>query len=156
MFKPPEAMISSSEAKRMFKQCMLQLGVLGRGELTEHLGYFIEEMKSHEEYLRLEVDAAKEAYGAEIAEEKANISRWKKHLAKAKSPEDVEEAMDEISASEEELANLLRHVDGAKEELAIFKDDKREFLVRYLNIKLHGKAHPVVDPDLQKQNELMT
>jgi hypothetical protein len=97
MVGPRDIKITTAAAKKLFRNYMLNTGQLDKDEIAEHVGYFADEMRSHEELLRGEVQ------------------RWQ---------------------SEKEFfepSDFAFHVKRDKDAYKAFKEDKRAFLVEYIN-----------------------
>ncbi|ABA90286.1 hypothetical protein Pcar_3051 [Syntrophotalea carbinolica DSM 2380] len=128
MITPVGEPVNTSEAKRIFKQFMKEIGYLEKDELTEHAGYLSEEIKDHEQGLREECLDKKE----EIAEAKRLLKELKSNLKKAEG-EEKEDIECEIEDIEDDLEDFVKELEQAAEALAKFKKDKREFLIEYIN-----------------------
>ena len=125
--------ISTTGAKAIFKQRMLDIGYLGKDELNEHVVCLSNEIKGHEQYLKDEVTNTKE----EIQEAKNELANLKKKLTTCHDDE-KEEIEDGIKLLEGELVIAAVDMEKATNNLAEFKKDKRAFLVDYINTQIHG------------------
>jgi chromosome segregation ATPase len=144
MLQPVDAPISTAEAKRIFKDWMVKIGhfsnkdKLDKMELSEHVGYFVEEMKQHEEALKFDIDDEKESVAESIREEKEEIRDLKKELAKCKDQTERENIDEQIAHCERAITNYQESLAVRVKELADFKADRRPFLVDYINTQVHG------------------
>lgn len=144
MLQPVDAPISTAEAKRIFKEWMLKIGHLSikdkldKMELSDHVGYFVEELKQHEESLKLDIDDEKESVADSVKEEKEEIRDLKKELAKCKEQAERQHIEEEIAHCERAIANYQDSLAARVKELADFKADRRAFLVDYINTQVHG------------------
>ncbi len=144
MLQPVDAAISTAEAKRIFKEWMLKIGHLSnkdkldKMELSDHVGYFVEDMKQQEESLKFEIDDEKESIAESIKEEKEEIRDLKKDLAKCKDPTERESIEAQIADCERAIANYQESLAERVKALADFKADRRAFLVEYINTQVHG------------------
>lgn len=144
MLQPVDAPISTAEAKRIFKEWMVNIGHLSnkdnidKMELSDHVGYFVEDMKQHEEALKFDIDDEKEAVAESIREEKEEIRDLKKELAKCKDHTQRENIEGQIAHCERAIANYQESLAVRVKELADFKADRRAFLVDYINTQVHG------------------
>lgn len=104
-------------------------------ELSDHVGYFVEEMKQHEESLKFDIDDEKESVGESIKEE---IRDLKKELAKCIDPAERENIEAQIADREHAIANCQESLADRFKVLVDFKADRRAFLVEYINTQVHG------------------
>jgi ribosomal protein L29 len=144
MLQPVDARISTAEAKRLFKEWMVKIGYLSnkdkldKMELTNHVGYFVEEMKQYEEALKFDIDDEKESAAESIKEEKEEIRGLKKELAKCRGQAEMDNIREQISHCDRAIENYKESLAVRVKELADFKVDKRAFLVDYINTQVHG------------------
>jgi len=144
MLQPVDAPISTAEAKRIFKEWMVKIGHLSnkdkldKMELSDHVGYFVEDMKQHEEALKFDIDDEKESVAESIKEEKEEIRVLKKELAKCKDQAERENIEGQVAHCERAIANYQESLAMRVKELADFKADRRAFLVEYINTQVHG------------------
>lgn len=138
MILPLEQPLSTKGAISIYRKHMLAIGYLEKSELTEFVSSLKEEIGEQEEFLKDEVRAAKEALaevkggaGPEIRRIKKLRSKTKDIDEKTDYSRDLEEVEAEIYAAQKDLA-------AAAEYLAIFKKDKRQFLINYINSEVHG------------------
>ena len=128
MIKPEDQLITTTEAKRIFKEFMKRIGYLEKDELSLHASYLSDEIKDHQEGLKDECVSKKE----EIKYEKASLKKFQAQLKKV-TGEDEEDVLFEIECAEDNLKLLSVELEEATEKLANFKKDKRAFLVEYIN-----------------------
>jgi len=144
MLQPVDEPISAAEAKRIFKEWMVKIGHLSnkdkldKMELTDHVGYFVEEMKQHEEALKFDINDEKESVAASIKEEKDEIRTLKKDFAKCKDEAERENIEGQIAHCERAIENYQASLAARVKELADFKADRRAFLIDYINTQVHG------------------
>lgn len=144
MLQPVDAPISTLEAKKIFKEWMVKIGHLSnkdkldKMELSDHVEYFVEEMKQHEEALKFDIDDEKESVAESIKEEKEEIHNLKKDLSKCKDPGEREAIEAQIAQCERAIANYQESLAVRVKGLADFKADRRSFLVEYINTQVHG------------------
>jgi hypothetical protein len=133
MIEPRDAKITTALAKKIFRMYMTETGYLHREELSEHTSYFADEIRQHEELLKEEVRSAKESFGEEVSELRREITATRKILATAREPEIKEELEADLAAAEEELQQTSKYILKAEADLQSFKEDKRQFVVDYIN-----------------------
>lgn len=138
MLQPVDAPITTAEAKRVFKEWMVQIGHLDKQEVGDHVKYFADAMKEHEGDLKMEADHEKELAKDEFAEEKEYLKEAKRELAKCNDEARKAELQAEIKDSEEMIARMTASLAEHDKALDAFKKDKREFLVNYINEQVHG------------------
>lgn len=83
--------------------------------------------------LREEVRSARESFGEEVAELRRELAALKRKLQRVSSPAEEGEMASEIEEAEEELRSTNKYIVKAEAELAAFKEDKRVFVVDYIN-----------------------
>lgn len=113
--------ISTTDAKRLFKKYMLDIGYLEKDEATEHAEYFADAMKEQLTALQDDINDAKEALAE--AKKEANdfegLTKEEVIQAKADIPQFIEWEQGELTKAQAALDK--------------FKADKREFLIEYIN-----------------------
>lgn len=141
MLQPVDNKITTQEAKRIFKEWMLKIGYLDKQEVGDHVGYFADEMREHEQGLREDVQQAKADLAEEIKLVKEDIKGLKAQLKSCK-PEEKPGLEAELEDSEKELLELTSkpYEDLVRAEKALedFKADMRDMLVKYINQQVHG------------------
>ncbi len=113
--------IGTAEAKKLYKQFMVDIGYLEKDEATEYAGAFADAMNEHLEYLQADVRDAKEA----LAEAKKEANDFE-----GLTKEEIIEAKADIPQFIEWEQNELTNAQAA---LAKFKTDKRDFMIEYIN-----------------------
>lgn len=143
MILPVDTLISTSEAKRLFKVWMIKIGYYSASDkddkdlLDEHTAMFADEIKQHELVLRDEVKTISETDLEIIGELKDKIRSLRKKQI-ISSVEIYAELQDAINAYEEQLELFSWPLKKAMKVVNRFKKDKREFLVDYINWQVHG------------------
>lgn len=143
MLQPVDQPITTALAKQLFKEWMLKIGYLDKQEVSLHVGYFADEMRSYEENLKEELSEGKKNLAFETKESQEEIKRIKKALVNCK--DDVKKAglEDELADAEDELRLYAMGPEGdivkAQDLLDAFKADKRAFLIEYVNGQVHGQ-----------------
>ena len=112
---------------------MLATKFLDKEEVADHVGYFADELKSHEEFLKEEFARAKEDFGPDVAEVKSEIRKLEREMAKSTDPAKTAELEAELIDAKNDLVKQNKYVERAEREYREFKEDKRAFLVVYIN-----------------------
>lgn len=130
---PTDAKINLAAAKKIFRQWMLMTGQLDEFELPDQLRYFVDAVKEEESFLKSEVEAAKQEIQKEMNELKAKIRNIERDLQKESdaAPRAALQFDLEIAIGEKE--ELLEHVEEHRAAYLAFKEDKRLFLIEYIN-----------------------
>lgn len=137
MLEPADAPITTANAKKLFKQWMLLIAYLDKQEVGDHVRYFADDMKEEESQLKSALKDAKEQFKDQIADSKSEVAELRKDIKKAK-PDEIEE-LEEALAEAEEVARYIKlDIEAAEKQLANFQEDKRAFLVQYINQQVHG------------------
>ncbi len=134
MITPTDKLITTAEAKKLFKQCMKEIGCLARDELSEHANYLGEEIKQDEQYLKDEWTEKK----GEVSRITPRLKELKKKLSSCADPKKKEWIEGEIEDVKEELDFATKELEKAAKEFTAFKNDKRSYLVEYINRQVHG------------------
>lgn len=134
MFSPSDKPISTADAKRLFKQYMKDIGFLAREELSDHAGYLADEIKQDEEYLKGEWLEKKN----EVSRITTRIKELKKKIPGCTDPTKKELIEGEIEDLKEELEFATKDLEKAAQEYTTLKNDKRAYLVDYINRQVHG------------------
>lgn len=139
MLQPADAPISLTDAKRIFGEWMLKIGHLSdKEEASEHVIYLVEAISERADELKEEYVSQKEIASETLRDLRLELSDLKKGLKLASSEEEKCEFHDAISNVEREIASPNSAINAAAEALAAFKNDKRAFLVDYINTQVHG------------------
>ncbi len=136
MIQPVGQPLTLTDAKAVFRAYTLQVGVLEKDEVALHVGYMVDEIKSHEESLKEDAQQFKEAM-REAADE---VKEAKRELAKAKSEQEKADSQSDLEEAEFNLQAAKQDFEEAAQALAAFKADKREFLIEYVNQQFQGDA----------------
>jgi hypothetical protein len=123
--------ITKTQAVTVFKQYMQAVGYLDKDELVEHAGYFLDEMAMHEECLIQ--DAVSEL--DDLKEQLKALRSQRKGETDAETKADLD---DEISSIKDDIQSAELSNKPAKDALAAFKKDKRQFLIDYVNHQVQG------------------
>jgi hypothetical protein len=120
-------------AKKVFRQWMLLTGHLDEFDLPDHLRYFVDAVKEEELFLKGEFDDAKQEVEEELRMLKAQIKNIERALQKeCDTSRRLALQLDlEIAVGENE--ELLEHVEERRATYLAFKEDKRLFLIEYIN-----------------------
>ena len=124
--------ITKAQAVKLFKQYMLAVGYLEKDEVVEHANDFAQEMTEHEECL--EHDAVDDL--ASLKEQLADL----KAQRKGETDADTKEELDEQILSTKDDIEADKHINQpARDALAAFKKDKRQFLIDYVNLQVQNR-----------------
>lgn len=134
MITPLDKPISVSRAVQIYKKYMLKVGYLEKDDISDFVRSLKEDMAEHEEELKFDVKNGKE----QVAEAKAEVKRAKKQLKKCKDDDDREYAQEELDSVTAELDAETEMYEKGLEALSLFKKDKRQFLLNYINHEIHG------------------
>ncbi len=134
MITPLDKPISTARAVQIYKKYMLKVGYMGKSDVSDYVRSLKEDMDEREEELKYETKYAKE----QITEAKSEVKSAKKQLSKCKDDDDREYAQEELDTATVELEEEVARYEGFVAELALFKKDKRDFLLNYINCELHG------------------
>lgn len=145
MLQPVNNPITTVEAKRIFKEWMLKIGYLDKQEVGDHVGYFADEMRNHEQNLKEELAQAKDECAQELRGTKDEIKELKAELKICKNLEERAKLEADLADFEKELAEhtaqpFYYFFTKAESALANFKADKRAFLVEYINQQTQSKT----------------
>ena len=134
MITPLGKSVSTSRAVQVYKKYMLRVGYLEKEDISDFVRSLKEDMAEREEDLKNEIKSAKE----QVAETKAEVKSLKKHLSKCKDDDDREYVQEELDIAAAELLGDTTAYEQLATELTLFKKDKREFLLGYINSEIHG------------------
>lgn len=140
MFTPSDAKISFAEAKKLFRKYMLQIGYLDKQEVGDHVGYFADEMRQNEQYLKDELASKKadDFTNSEVAEYRRVIKALRRDIEKCTDAVEKASLESQVAKSEAELRDMVRYVVQAEADLRAFQEDKRAFLIEYINRQIQG------------------
>ena len=134
MIPPLDKPVSTTRAVQVYKKFMLKVGYLDKSDISDFVRSLKEAMAEREEDLKFEIKNAKE----QVAEAKAEVKSLKKQLSKCKDDDDREYAKEELDSATVELGEEVTSYEKFVAELTLFKKDKREFLINYINSEIHG------------------
>jgi chromosome segregation ATPase len=128
----PDQPINSSDAKRLYKDFMFQIGRLDKDELSMHAEYLSDEIKETTENYKIDISEFQD----EIKDLKSEINELKNKLKSCPSNDEKETIQDEIGYIEEDIRYNEDEILKIKNEFSDFKADKRKFLINYINSEL--------------------
>jgi vacuolar-type H+-ATPase subunit I/STV1 len=134
MITPVDKPISINRAVQVYKKYMLRIGYLEKSDLSDFVRSLKEEMAAREEELKYEITNAKEL----IKEAKAEVKSLTKQLSRCKDDDDREYVQEELDTVVDELNQETVGCEKLIDELAMFKKDKRMFLLNFINSEIHG------------------
>lgn len=134
MIVPVDKPISTSRAVQVYKRHMLKVGYLDKSDIADFVRSLKEDIAEREDDLKFEIKNAKEL----VAEAKSEVKSLKKQLSKCRDDDDREYAREELATATAELEEETSHYEKLTAELTLFKKDKREFLLNYINSEIHG------------------
>ena len=135
MISPADKPVSTSRALQIYKKYMLKVGYLEKADVSDYLRSLKEDMVECAEDLKYEVTNANE----QMAEAKAAVKRLQKQLRKCKDDDDREYVQEELNTAIAELNEETAAREKYVAELTLFKKDKRQFLLNYINSEIHGE-----------------
>jgi hypothetical protein len=139
MFQPIDNKIGTAEAKKLFREWMLKIGYLEKDEVGDHVGYFADEIREEEDFLKSEVTRFKDELKDDVAQAKQDLKELKQQLKNCKTPEERAQLEQDIADLENEAANPDNSfLIEAQQALDAFKADKRGFLINAINTQVHG------------------
>lgn len=137
-FAPLGVPISTTDAKRLYREVMVAIGYLDKGDTKRHVEYLAEAMKDRESDLRLALDDQKAYLQDTINDNKEQVRDLKKDLRAAKTDDERGVVTLEINDLESQILKYQGAIETERAALESFKKDKRSFLVDYVNRELHG------------------
>lgn len=138
-FAPLGVPISTTDAKKLYKQVMQIIGFVEKGDMADSVRYLAEAMKQREDELKDEYTDEKNFVLEEIQFDKECIQELKADLKAAKTDDERTAIAIEISELEENIAQAQKRISEGKAAFDAFKTDKRAFLVEYMNCEIHGQ-----------------
>jgi len=120
-----------TDAKKHYRQFLETHTNLDRDDISEHVTMFAEEVK--EAIADHKIDARDSDEDAKEARKR--IATIKTKLNSVPNDEDLQE---ELSFAEDELAEFLRSKQESLDDAKALRQDKRAFLVDYINREFHG------------------
>lgn len=134
MITPVDKPISATRAVQVYKKYMLKVGYLDKSDISDFARSLKEDMAEREEELKFEIKNAKE----QVAEAKSEVKSLKKQLSKCKDDDDRDYTREELDTATTELEEEMSSYEKFTAELTLYKKDKREFLLNYINSEIHG------------------
>lgn len=131
--EPRDATLSTADAKKVFRQFMLQTNFLAKEELADHTKWFVDELREHEAFLKEELARIRDDLGPCIEDVKVDIQDLRRDLRKETDPAARAELQAELEDAKRELTEQSELLKKAKEKYRAVKEDKRAFLVDYIN-----------------------
>lgn len=131
--EPCDAKMSTADAKKIFRQFMLQTNFLAKEEIADHTRWFVEELREHEAFLKEELGRVRDDFGPCIEDTNVDIQDLQRDLRKETDPVARAELQAELEDAKRELVEQSQFVKKVEEEYRALKDDKRAFLVDYIN-----------------------
>ena len=125
--------MSTADAKKIFRQFMLQTNFLAKEEIADHTRWFVEELREHEAFLKEELGRVRDDFGPCIEDTNVDIQDLQRDLRKETDPVARAELQAELEDAKRELVEQSQFVKKVEEEYRALKDDKRAFLVDYIN-----------------------
>ncbi len=134
---PIDGPISTRNAVKVYKQHMLAIGYLEKGELSDFVRSLQEEIAEHEQHLNDEVAWAKDSLADARVEAKSEAKIIKQLLSGCEEDE-KEDLARELESSGRNVNSAAGELESLSKELVKFKKDKRSFLINYINTEVHG------------------
>jgi len=128
MLEPVDKDVTTQEAKKAFKQYLVQVGYCDKGEASDLVMDFAEEIKDHLAMLKEDLSFSK----SELRAEKTNLKKLKTKLLKLEGKE-AEEVSEDIASVKEEIEFFEKEIESHQLDIENFKKSKREFLVESVN-----------------------
>lgn len=138
-FTPPDAPISTADAKKLYKQVMQIIGFVDKGCMADYVRYLAEAMKEEEDYLREELNKERDFIHEEIQFDRDCLRDLKSSLRAANTDDERAAIALEISEHEESISQAQKRINEEKALFDAFRADKRAFLVEYMNREIHGQ-----------------
>lgn len=132
MIQTNGAPITAAQAVKLFKEFAHKSGYLKKNELTEHAGYFADELREHGANLEEDVAGDIASLKERLKELKALRKGESDPLRKTELDEEIELALEDL---EQEKSSRQEAIAA----LAAFKADKRQFLIDYMNAQTQGR-----------------
>ena len=129
MITPIDHPITTTEAKKLYKSYMKDIGFLEKDELSENAAYFGEEIRDMEQTYKEDIKESKET----IKEAKVTIKEIKQQLKSCDSEELKVDLQDQLENLQDEIDWEVEQIEKLEMELNEFKKDKRAFLIEYVN-----------------------
>lgn len=132
--------ITAAQAITVFKLFARATGILeDKDDIQEHCGHFRDELKEELQFRRDEVSRINGSVNGEISVAKREIKEVKAKLKAAKTEEEKSNAEMELDDALDELEHLKEELSLAQSSLKELMDDKRQYLVEYVNRNFFDK-----------------
>ena len=140
MFNPSDAKISFADAKKLFRKYMLQIGYLDKQEVGDHVAGFADEVRQHEQYLKDELAGMQSDpdLNYDVAEHKRVLKALRRDIEKCVDAQEKASLESQLAHWEAELHDIVHDREQAVAALRSFQDDKRAFMIDYINEQVHG------------------
>lgn len=136
--KPLDAKLSTADAKKVFRQFMLHTNFLAKEEIADYTRWFVDELREHEAFLKEELARIRDDSGRCAEDSEVDIQDLQRELRQETDPAARAEIQAELEDAERELVEHSQCVKKAEEEYRTLKEDKRAFLVNYINRLTQG------------------
>ena len=144
MIEPLDLPISATEAKKFYRWFVKEIGfATDRQDIADGARYLGDEIKYWQQALKDEC----EQYAADLKEAKANLAEAEKRLAKCRDADMREDLEVDVADCRSDVDTISEDLAKAKRELADFKNDKRAFVIDYINQEVQG---PDWKPDARR------
>lgn len=131
MIKPLDEPLPTTDAKKIYRQYMSGIGYLKKEEISDAVYDLSEAMKGEVEDRKATIQGYKE----EMKDWKQRLKEEQSKLKKC-TAEEREEIQYAIEEMEDNIQGNIEDIEQETRELELFKKDKREFLVNYINDEL--------------------
>jgi len=139
MLQPADSVITTTEAKRIAKEVLLQGGYCeDKTDTRFEVEALADDIKQREEDLRSNIEMIAEDLASQNEENKEAIKELQADLKACSDANERSDIEAEISDYRRYVARDAAEIARAKAELAAFKANKRAFLIGWLNERLHG------------------
>jgi hypothetical protein len=151
MIQPPGQTSEHAEAKRLYVSYMEATGFYSKQALPLHARYFAEDMRDQERSLREHVADVKQ----DLKDAKAAIVECKAEVKSAVDEKERKWAEQSLARAKTTYSEIEVSLANATLELEAFKNDKRPYLIEYVNREVFGdgasQAQPLIRGDLQQR-----
>lgn len=133
--------ITATQAATVFKLFARGTGILeDEWEIRGHCESFQDELKEELKWRKDEVSRIKDSKGGEIAIAKEKIRKAKSNLKSAKTEDEKDRAEIELDDAIESLEYWQEELESAEGSLKDLMEDKRQYLVDYVNRNFFEKS----------------
>ncbi|MGY8903224.1 MAG: hypothetical protein ACKVIH_01585 [Burkholderiales bacterium] len=134
IIQPPGLTPSAAEAKSLYCDYMIAIGFYRKDRVESMAGHFARHMREHETALREAISD----YKPDVKQAKSELKECQAELKAAATPKEKTWAEQAVHRAEAALAQAEAELEKAAEALEAFKQDKRPFLIGYVNKEVHG------------------